>query len=277
MPVRTYKPVTNGRRRSTVDTFEDITKTEPEKSLIIPRQQHSGRNAQGKITCRHKGGGAKQYIRIVDFRRELIDVTARVLSIEYDPGRNARIALLLYPNNEKRYIIAPHELKVGDQIVASKTKGDLHVGNRYPLEFIPTGIMIHAVELEPGKGAQLARAAGVGVTIVALEGRFAQLKLPSGEVRLVPKECMATIGQVSNPDAWLIRRGKAGRSRLRGVRPAVRGKVMNPVDHPHGGGEGRNSIGLKFPKTPWGRHALGVRTRRKGHSSDKLILKRRTN
>ena len=276
MPVRRYKPVTNGRRFSTVDTFADITKTTPEKSLTIPRQQNAGRNIQGKITVRHRGGGAKRMIRIIDFRRDLLEVPAKVIAIEYDPNRNARIALLEYPNAERRYIIAPHDLTVGSEIIASRTKGDMKVGNRYPLQHMPTGLMIHAVELEPGKGAQIARAGGTGVTVVALEGRFAQVKLPSGEVRLVPKECMATVGQVSNPDAWLIRRGKAGRTRHLGIRPTVRGKVMNPVDHPHGGGEGRNSIGLKYPKTPWGKHALGVKTRKSGKSSEKLILKRRT-
>lgn len=275
MPVRRYKPTSAGRRRSTVDTFSDITKTTPEKSLLISQKRIAGRNNRGVITVRHRGGGAKRRIRIVDLHRMKFDVSAKVIAIEYDPNRNARLALIEYPDSERSYIIAPHELKVGTRIISSQTKGEIAVGNRFPLEHIPTGVIVHAIELEPGKGAQLARAGGTGVTVLAHEERFAHLKLPSGEVRMVPKNCMATIGQVSNPDAWLVRWGKAGRKRHKGIRPTVRGKAMNPVDHPHGGGEGRNPIGLKYPKTPWGKHALGVKTRKNHKASDKLILKRR--
>lgn len=275
MPVQSYKPTTAGRRGATVDRFSDITKHRPEKSLTIPRDERAGRNNQGKITTRHRGGGASQRIRLVDFRRLRFDVPAKVVAIEYDPNRNARIALVKYADGELSYILAPHELAVGTTIVSSEKPGEIMVGNRFPLEHIPTGILIHAVELDPGKGAQLARAAGGAITMVALEGNYAHLRMPSGEVRMVPKQCMATIGQVSNPDAWLVRLGKAGRMRHLGVRPTVRGKVMNPVDHPHGGGEGKNPIGLKHPKTPWGKPALGVKTRKHHKSSDALILQRR--
>lgn len=275
MPVKRYKPTTPSRRRASVDAFSDVTKKKPEKSLTLPKKRTGGRNAQGKITVRHRGGGAKQRIRIIDFKRDKFDTPARVLAIEYDPNRNARIALLEHKDGERRYIIAPDGLKVGQKVVSSKKRGEPKVGNRFPLEVIPVGLTVHAVEFEPGRGAQLARAAGTGVTLMAVEGRFAQLKLPSGEIRKIPKQCLATIGQVSNPDAWIVRLGKAGRKRHQGVRPSVRGKAMNPVDHPHGGGEGGNPIGLKYPKTPWGKHALGVKTRRKHKASDKLIIKRR--
>lgn len=275
MPVRRYKPTSAGRRRSTVDTFSDLTKSKPEKSLVVIRKRQAGRNNRGVITVRHRGGGAKRFIRMVDFHRVKYDVLAKVIAIEYDPNRNARLALIEYTDGERAYIIAPHELKVGSEVISSLSKGKIEIGNRFPLEQIPTGMMLHAVELEPGRGAQLARAGGTGVMLLAIEGRFAHLKLPSGEVRMVPKEAMATIGQVSNPDAWLVRFGKAGRKRHKGIRPTVRGKAMNPVDHPHGGGEGRNPIGLKYPKTPWGKHALGVKTRRKHRDSNKLIVRRR--
>ncbi len=274
MPVRAYKPTTPGRRLATVDTFEDITKQEPEKNLIRFRKQKSGRS-HGKIAVRHRGGGARRFTRMVDFLREKFDIPARVIAIEYDPNRNARLALLEYTDKERRYSIAPHNLKVGDMIVSSESVGDIKVGNRFRLEHIPVGVMVHNVELEPGKGGQIARAGGVGVSIVAVEGRFAQIRMPSGEVRLVPKECRATIGQVSNPDSWLVRLGKAGRTRHRGIKPSVRGKAMNPVDHPHGGGEGKHPIGMKYPKTKWGKHALGVHTRKPHKASDKLILQRR--
>lgn len=273
MPVKRYNPTSAGRRISSVDTFEDITKTEPEKRLTIPRKEWAGRT-YGKITVRHKGGGAKQRIRLVDGVRNKYDVPAKVTAIEYDPGRGARIVLLTYADGEKRYMVAPLDLKVGDTVVSSKAKGEIQNGNRFALEHIPVGLMIHEVELSPGRGAQLARGAGTSIQLMAVEGAYATLKLPSGEMRMVFKQCMATIGLVSNPDRRLIRWGKAGRSRHRGIRPTVRGKVMNPVDHPHGGGEGRNSIGLKHPKTPQGKPALGVKTRRK-QSSDRLILERR--
>ncbi len=275
MPVKHYKPRTAGRRGATVDAFDDITKKRPEKSLVFYRKERAGRNVAGKITVRHRGGGAKRLVRTVDFRRDKFDIPAIVRAIEYDPNRNARLALLEYTDHEKRYIIAPHGVKVGETLVSSRSGGEIKVGNCLPLERIPIGTMVHAIELEPGSGAQLARAAGTAVPLVAIEGRFAHLKLPSGEVRMVPKECLATIGQASNPDAWLVRLGKAGRTRHLGIRPTVRGKAMNPVDHPHGGGEGKHPIGLKHPKTPWGKPALGVKTRQAGKASDKLILKRR--
>ncbi len=273
MPVKRYHPTSAGRRLSSVDTFDDVTKQRPEKSLTIPRKEFAGRS-RGKITVRHKGGGAKQRIRLVDGLRHKFDVPAVVKAIEYDPNRGARLALLVYRDGAKSYIVAPLGLKVGDAVVSTRGKGDIQIGNRFPLEHIPVGLMVHDVELTPGKGAQIARGAGTGVQLMAVEGPYATLKLPSGEMRLVFKSCMATIGQTSNPDRRLIRWGKAGRSRHRGIRPTVRGKVMNPVDHPHGGGEGRNSIGLKHPKTPQGKPALGVKTRRR-KASDALIIQRR--
>jgi len=274
MPIKKYRPVTKGRRLSSVQDFSDITRKEPEKSLIVIRKEFAGRT-NGKITVRHKGGGVKQYVRVVDFLREKMDIPARVDSIEYDPNRGARVSLVIYKDGEKRYIIAPDGLKVGEILMSSKTEADVKVGNRLPLEKIPVGMTVHAVELQPGKGGQLGRGAGNAIQLMALEGRFATLKLPSGEIRNVPKECMATIGTVSNPDYHLVRYGKAGRMRLRGIKPTVRGKVMNPVDHPHGGGEGKHPIGMKYPKTKWGKHALGVKTRKKNRSSDKLIVTRR--
>lgn len=277
MPIKIYKPTSPARRHSSVDAFLDITKAEPEKSLIVIKKKKSGRNATGKITVRHQGGGAKKYLRIIDFRRDKFDQPAKVGAIEYDPNRGARIALVVYSDGEKRYILAPDGLKVGDEIISSQKKIDIKIGNASPLEYIPTGFNVHNVELVPGKGGQLARGAGVVVMLMAVEGKYAQLKMPSGEIRLVPKECLATVGQVSNPDRRLIRWGKAGRMRHRGIRPTVRGKAMNPVDHPHGGGEGNQPIGLKHPKTPWGKLALGFITRKSVKKSDKLILKRRPN
>lgn len=274
MPVKAYRPTTAGRRFATVDSFSDITKTEPEKKLIRFRKQKAGRSG-GKIAVRHRGGGARRFIRLVDSRRDLFDVPARVVAIEYDPNRNARLVLLEYQGGERRYSIAPDGVKVGEILVSSKTAGEIKVGNRFPLEAIPIGLEVHDVEFNPGRGGQIARSAGAALALMAVEGRFAQLKMPSGEIRMVPKECQATIGRVSNPDAWLVRLGKAGRTRHLGIRPTVRGKAMNPVDHPHGGGEGKHPIGLKYPKTPWGRHALGVKTRDPNKASDKLILKRR--
>jgi len=273
MPVKRYNPLTAGRRISSVDTFEDITTSTPEKSLTIPRKRQAGRS-NGKIAVRHRGGGAKRRIRLVDFKREKFDVPAKVVSIEYDPNRGARLALLNYLDGEKRYIIAVVGLEVGQTIVTSNVRGDIKIGNRYKLEDIPVGTQICSIELRPGKGSQIARGAGSGVQLMAVDGAYATLKLPSGEVRQVLKQCMATIGQISNPDYRLIRWGKAGRTRHRGIRPTVRGKAMNPVDHPHGGGEARNSIGLKNPKTPTGKPALGVKTRRR-QASDQLIVKRR--
>ncbi|MBI4713939.1 50S ribosomal protein L2 [Candidatus Uhrbacteria bacterium] len=273
MPVRRYRPTTAGRRISSVDTFEDITRSKPERSLTIHRKQFAGRT-NGKITVRHRGGGERRRIRVIDFKRDKFDIPAKIVSIEYDPNRGARIALLHYADGEKRYMIIPIGMKIGDQVVSSKQKGEIHPGNRFQLQHIPIGIEVFDIELRPGKGAQMVRGAGTLAQLMAVEGAFATVKLPSGEMRMVPKECMATVGQVSNPDHRLIRWGKAGRTRHRGIRPTVRGKAMNPVDHPHGGGEGRHPIGLKRPKTPTGKPALGVKTRHK-KASDQWIIKRR--
>jgi large subunit ribosomal protein L2 len=273
MPVKRYKPTTPGRRISSVDTFEDVTSSKPVKKLTKTRKKFAGRT-KGKITVRHRGGGAKQRIRLIDFKRTKFDIPATVATIEYDPNRGARIALLNYADGEKRYMIAPVGLKVGDTVVSTQKKADVKVGNRFQLQNIPIGMQVYNIELKPGRGGQIVRGAGTMAQLMAVDGSYATIKLPSGEVRMVPRTCMATIGQTSNPDRRLIRWGKAGRTRHRGFRPTVRGKAMNPVDHPHGGGEGRNPIGLKRPKTPTGKAALGVKTRRKG-ASDKLIIKRR--
>ena len=273
MPVKLYRPISAGRRISSVSTFEEITKVEPEKRLTLIRKRIAGRT-NGKITVRHRGGGAKRRVRIVDYTREKFDIPATVSAIEYDPNRGARLALLVYKDGEKRYIIAPHNLQVGQVIISSEKKGDIQIGNRYRLEHIPVGTTVSSIEFMPGKGGQMVRGAGVGAQLMAVEGSFATLKLPSGEMRLVARKCMATIGNGSNPDHRLVRYGKAGRTRHLGIRPTVRGKAMNPVDHPHGGGEGRNSIGLKHPKTPQGKPAFGVKTRRH-RSSDRLIVSRR--
>ncbi len=275
MPIKIYRPVTKGRRISSVDAFSDITKFEPEKSLVYAKKRASGRNNQGKITVRHRGGGADRFVRIVDFKQDKYDIPAKVSAIEYDPGRGARLALLNYKDGEKRYIVAPQGLAVGDVIVSSRQLVEIKPGNRMPLAMIPVGVQVHNIELTPGSGGMVARGAGLGAQFMALEGDFAQLKLPSGEVRMFSKDCLATVGAVGNPDHRLVRWGKAGRTRHRGRRPEVRGKVMNPVDHPHGGGEGKHPIGLKHPKTLWGKPALGVKTRDKKKSSWKLIVKRR--
>lgn len=277
MAVRIHKPTSPGRRKSSVADFSDITKHRPEKALIEIKKGQAGRNNQGKITVRHRGGGVKRYYRIVDFKRRSLDVPATVAAIEYDPNRSARIALLQYTDGVKTYILAPLGLKVGDQIVASKSKVDIKVGNRLSLEHIPVGTLVHALELVPGKGAQLIRAAGTAASLMALDAGMAHVKLPSGEIRMFSDKCMATIGQVGNVDHQNIRWGKAGRMRLRGWRPSVRGKAMNPVDHPHGGGEGNQPIGLTRPKTPQGRAALGVRTRKSKKASNVFILKSRRN
>ncbi len=277
MPIKKYKPTTNGRRRSSVQTFDDITSKKPEKSLTKPRKQKAGRSL-GTITVRHKGGGHKKQLRVIDYLREKFDIPATVKTIEYDPNRGARIAMVAYADGEKRYIVAPDKLKVGETIIATK-KGDveIQIGNRLPLERLPLGTFIHSVELVPGNGAKIARGAGVSIQLMAVEGKYATVKMPSGEIRNLDKRCMATIGTVSNQDWRLIRWGKAGRTRHRGIKPTVRGKVMNPVDHPHGGGEGSSPIGMKHPKTPWGKPALGVKTRRRNKQSDSLILQRRRN
>ena len=276
MPIKILKPTSPGRRTATVQSFKDITKTEPEKSLTVMLKRHAGRSAsQGKITVRHRSGGAKRYYRLVDFAQKKYEAPALVEAIEYDPYRSGRIALIKYTDGEKRYVVAPAGLKVGDAIVSSLGAAPPKTGNRMPLKFIPVGQSVFNVEVAPKTQGRLVRSAGNLATLLALESGFAQIKLPSGEVRKVSENCAATIGQVSNPDWRLITWGKAGRMRHRGRRPAVRGKAMNPVDHPHGGGEGVSPIGLKHPKTPWGKPALGVKTRKRGKWSEALILKRR--
>jgi len=276
MAVKKYKPTTPGRRNASVQDFSDITKTKPEKSLIVPIKKQAGRNNTGKITVRHRGGGAKRMYRIIDFKRQKYDQVAEVIAIEYDPNRGSRIALVQYEDGEKAYYIAAQGMEVGNKLVSSQNQIEASVGNRMPLDKIPAGLFVYNVELQPSKGGQMARGAGSAALLQVVEGKHAQLKMPSGEVRLVPKVCMATVGKVSNPDKKLVRLGKAGRSRHLGKRPTVRGKAMNPVDHPHGGGEARNSIGLKGgPKTPWGKKALGVKTRNKKKVSSKLIISRR--
>lgn len=275
MGIKKVQANTPGRRHATFDDFADITTTVPEKRLLIIKKKNSGRNSQGKITVRHRGGGSKRYIRLVDFKRDKFDIPAKVATIEYDPNRGARLALLNYADGEKRYIIAPVGLEVGQEVLSSKNLIEIKAGNAMPIAHIPAGVAISNVELEPGKGAKIARGAGNVVFVMGVEGKYAQLKMPSGEIRLVKKEALCTVGQASNPDKRHISLGKAGRSRHLGIRPTVRGTAMNPVDHPHGGGEGKQSIGLRYPKTPWGKHALGVKTRRKKRPSTKLIIKRR--
>ncbi len=275
MPIKSFRPITFGRRGASVDSFEDVTKKAPEKSLLVHKKRIDGRNAQGKITVRHRGGGAKRMVRVVDFMRDRYDIPAKVAAIEYDPGRGGRLALLTYVDGVKRYILAPANLKVGETVISSKNKIESKNGNRMPLKHVPIGLMVHDIELYVGSGGKMVRGAGNAAQLMAIEGDMAQLKLPSGEYRMVSKECSATLGTVSNPDHWLVRLGKAGRMRHKGFRPRVRGKVMNPVDHPHGGGEGKNPIGHKNPKTPWGKPALGVKTRKHKKQSSKFIVKRR--
>ena len=273
MAIKRYNPTTPGRRKSSVQSFDDVTATKPHKPLTRARKQKAGRSG-GKITVRHRGGGAKRHVRVIDFKRDKFDIPGTVATIEYDPNRNARIALINYKDGEKRYVLAHTTMEVGQEIRTSEKKGPMKPGNRYPLELIPEGMSVFNIELQPGKGGQMVRGAGTSAVFMGVDGDSAQLRLPSGEIRLVARRNMATIGQVSNPDYRLIRWGKAGRTRHRGFRPTVRGKAMNPVDHPHGGGEGRNSIGMKHPKTPQGKPALGVKTRRR-KASDKQILQRR--
>jgi len=276
MGVKQYKVNDAGRREASVDDFADLTTAKPHKNLLIIKKRSGGRNATGKITVRHIGGGAKQFIRIIDFKRDKYEMPGIIKTIEYDPNRNARIALVAYADGEKRYIIAPNELKVNDEILSSKDKQiKVTPGNALSLENIPVGSMIYNIELTPGKGGQLVRGAGNSAQLMAIEGDYVTIKLPSGEVRKVYKKCMATMGTVSNSEYLTIRLGKAGRKRHLGIRPTVRGKVMNPVDHPHGGGEGKHPIGLKYPKTIWGKHALGVKSRKPNKYSDKLIIQRR--
>ncbi len=273
MGIKVYKPTSPGRRGMTGYTFEEITKTEPEKSLLRPLKKKAGRNVQGRITVRHRGGGHKRMYRLIDFKRDKHGVPARVASIEYDPNRSARIALLVYADGEKRYIIAPLGLQVGD-VVMSGPDAEIRVGNALPLERIPLGTLVHNVELYPGRGGQLVRAAGTSAQVLAKEGKYVTLRLPSGEIRLIRKECMATIGQVGNVEHGNIKLGKAGRKRWLGRRPHVRGSAMSPRDHPHGGGEGRTPIGLPGPKSPWGKPTLGKKTRR-NKATDKYIIRRR--
>ena len=273
MAIKTYKPVTPGRRQMTVTDFSGLSKVAPEKSLVESLKKHSGRNSYGRITVRHRGGGNRRKYRIIDFKRNKFDMPANVLTLEYDPNRSAHIALVEYEDGERRYILAPHGLKVGDQVVAGPN-ADIKPGNALPLANIPVGTFIHNVELYPGKGAQLARSAGIIAQLMAKEGSYALIRLPSGELRNVPQNCMATIGQVGNIEHENVSIGKAGRKRHMGIRPTVRGSVMNPCDHPHGGGEGRSPIGRPGPVTPWGKPALGYKTRAKHNRSDKYIVKR---
>ena len=274
MGIRKYNPTTPGLRGMTTSTFEEITTNTPEKSLTVTLKKHSGRNSRGKITVRHRGGGYRPKYRIIDFKRNKDGIPGKVSTIEYDPNRSANIALIVYADGEKRYIIAPEGLKVGNVIV-SGADADIKVGNALPLANIPVGTMIHNIELKPGKGAQMARSAGNGAQLMAKEGKYAQVRLPSGEVRKVRIECRATIGEVGNADHANINIGKAGRKRHMGIRPTVRGSVMNPNDHPHGGGEGRAPIGRPSPMTPWGKPAMGYKTRNKHKASNKLIIRRR--
>ncbi|MDR3242615.1 MAG: 50S ribosomal protein L2 [Clostridiales Family XIII bacterium] len=274
MGIKKYNPTTPGLRGMTVSTFEEITTDTPEKSLTASLKKHAGRNVRGKITVRHRGGGARRRYRIIDFKRDKDGVPGTVSTIEYDPNRSANIALIVYADGEKRYIIAPNKLKVGDKIV-SGAEADIQAGNALPLKNIPVGTIIHCIEMKLGKGAQIARAAGNGAQLMAKEGDYAQIRLPSGEVRRLRIECRATVGEVGNLDHENIKIGKAGRKRHMGIRPTVRGSAMNPNDHPHGGGEGKTGIGRVSPVTPWGKPTLGYKTRKKNKPSNKYIVKRR--
>lgn len=274
MPTKKYNPTSPARRTMTVSTFEEITTTEPEKSLLAPLSKKAGRNSYGRITVRHKGGGNRQKYRIIDFKRDKDGVPAKVATIEYDPNRSANIALLQYVDGEKRYILAPNGLKVGDAVVSGQG-ADIKPGNCLPMEFIPVGTLIHNLELKPGKGGQLVRAAGNMAQLMGKDNGYALVRLPSGEMRKIMLRCKATVGQVGNLDHENVKIGKAGRKRWMGIRPTVRGVVMNPCDHPHGGGEGRSPIGMPSPVTPWGKPTLGYKTRKKNKQSNKFIVKRR--
>lgn len=274
MAVKVYKPITPSLRNMTGYTFEEITKSKPERSLIVARQARGGRNSYGRVTVRHQGGGNKQYIRLVDYKRNKLSIPGKVAAIEYDPNRTARLALIVYADGEKRYIVAPLGLKVGDSIL-SGPQAEIRTGNSLPISNIPVGTLVHNIELKPGKGGQLVRSAGSAAQLLAKEGDYAQIRLPSGEVRLVAQVCYATIGQVGNLDHSNVKLGKAGRKRHLGVRPTVRGTAMSPRDHPHGGGEGRQPAGMPSPKSPWGRPTRGYKTRR-NKVSDKFIVRRRT-
>jgi len=273
MGVKKYKPTTPGQRNMTGYTFEEITKDHPEKSLIIPLRKSGGRNVHGRVTVRHRGGGNRQQMRLVDFNRDKRGIPARVAAIEYDPNRTARLALLFYADGEKRYIVAPIDVHVGDVLLAGP-EAEVRPGNSLPIANIPVGTMMHNIELKPGRGGQLVRSAGSAAQLLAKEGEFAQIRLPSGEVRLVRQECYATIGQVGNLDHSNVKLGKAGRKRHLGIRPTVRGTAMSPRDHPHGGGEGRQPIGMPSPKSPWGKPTLGYKTRR-NKRTDQYIVRRR--
>lgn len=274
MGIKKYKPITPGLRGMTVSTFEEITTSTPEKSLTVTLKKNAGRNVRGKITVRHRGGGYRPKYRIIDFKRNKDGVPGKVATIEYDPNRSANIALIFYADGEKRYIIAPNKLTVGDTVVSGPT-ADIKVGNSLPMQNIPVGTVIHCIEMKPGKGAQMVRSAGNGAQLMAKEGNYATVRLPSGEVRKVRIECRATIGEVGNLDHENIKIGKAGRKRHMGIRPTVRGSVMNPNDHPHGGGEGKTGIGRVSPVTPWGKPALGYKTRKKNKASNQYIVNRR--
>lgn len=274
MAIKKFKPTSPAMRHVTVLVSDEITKHEPEKSLLAPLKKNAGRNSQGKITIRHRGGGSRRKYRLIDFKRNKDGIPAKVAGIEYDPNRSANIALLVYADGEKRYILSPLGLKVGD-VVESGEKSDIKVGNALKLKDIPVGTVVHNIELKAGKGGQMVRSAGVGAQLMAKEGKYALLRLPSGEMRNVHSECRATVGQVGNIEYFNVTIGKAGRKRHMGIRPTVRGSVMNPCDHPHGGGEGRAPIGRSGPVTPWGKPALGYKTRKKNKASDKLIVSRR--
>ena len=274
MAIKSYRPTTPSRRHMTVTDYRGLSRVKPEKSLLEPLKKTAGRNSYGRITVRHHGGGNKQKYRIIDFKRDKMDMPASVLTLEYDPNRSAHIALVQYEDGEKRYILAPNDLKVGDVIISSEG-ADIKPGNCLPIQNIPLGTMIHNIELYPGRGGQLVRSAGVAAQLMAKEGEAAQVRLPSGEVRYIKMNCRATIGQVGNIDHENVQIGKAGRKRHMGVRPTVRGSVMNPVDHPHGGGEGKSPIGRPGPVTPWGKPALGYKTRKQNHRTDKQIVRRR--
>ncbi|NWF63650.1 MAG: 50S ribosomal protein L2 [Chloroflexi bacterium] len=274
MAVKKYKPITPGMRDMTGYTFEEITKSTPERSLLIIKKRYGGRNAYGRVTVRHRGGGARRYIRVVDFKREKFGIPAKVAAIEYDPNRTARLALLHYVDGEKRYIVAPVDLKVGDSVM-SGPNAEIRSGNALPISNIPVGTLIHNIEMKPGRGGQLVRSAGGAAQLLAKEGDFAQIRMPSGEVRLIFQVCYATIGQVGNLDHGNVKLGKAGRKRHLGIRPTVRGTAMSPRDHPHGGGEGRQPVGLPGPKSPWGKPTLGKKTRL-NKKTDQYIVRRRS-
>jgi len=276
MPIKVYKPTTPGRRKSSVDAFADITKFEPEKSLVTVLKRKAGRNNQGKLTVRHQGGGVKRFYRLVDFKQKKFDAPATVIAIEYDPNRGPRLALIEYQDKTRAYILCPQGLNVGDSVMSSDSTIEAKVGNRMKLENIPVGLFVYNIEVTPGKGGQLVRGAGLSAQFVGIEGDYAQIRLPSGETRMIPKTCFASVGVVGNADHRLVRYGKAGRMRLRGIRPRVKGKNMNPVDHPHGGGEGHSPIGQKRgPRTVYGKAARGVQTRKPKKWSNKFIISSR--